>query len=217
MKRLLLSLSLLAFGLSAQAADYKQPNRYIQTQTWNWTGPYAGIQGSYILNSEVNHFVGTIQADGYSGGVFAGFNKQYGNFVIGAEAEWNWASMTGNQNIGPVNISHSLEAYGAIKGRLGLAYGPYMIYGHGGLAFAETNATISVGGFSTTANTNHQGFTYGAGLEAMFATNWTARVEYSLWDFDSASYGFPIVGPIGFATPADLKFQTIKAGVAYRF
>ena len=220
MKRLLLSISLLAFGLTAaQAADYPQKpsNRFVQEQSWNWTGPYAGLQGNYILNSEVNHFVGTIDATGYSGGVFVGYNRQYGNIVIGAEAEWNWASLKGDQTIGGVNINHSVDNYGAIKARLGYAFGPYLLYGHGGLAFAETEATIAAGGFSATANTNHKGYTYGAGLEAMFTNNWTLRVEYAIWDFGSADYGFYNGGPIGLSTPADLKFQTIKGGVSYRF
>ena len=67
-----------------------------------------------------------------------------------------------------------------------------------------------------TTNGNHRdGWTLGAGLEYMFAPNWSAKAEYQYYNFGSTRFAggpAPIVGQ---------RFRdddhTVKLGVNYRF
>ena len=63
---------------------------------------------------------------------------------------------------------------------------------------------------------NHKdGYTVGAGLEYMFAPNWSAKVEYQYYNFGSTTF---TGGP---AEIVGARFRddehTVKAGLNYRF
>jgi len=67
----------------------------------------------------------------------------------------------------------------------------------------------------TTDGNHRDGFTVGAGLEYMFAPNWSAKVEYQYYNFGDTTFTTgpaPIVG---------VRFRddehTVKAGLNYRF
>jgi opacity protein-like surface antigen len=57
--------------------------------------------------------------------------------------------------------------------------------------------------------TNELGWTAGAGVEAAFADNWTARVEYLFVDFQNAT-PFP-------STTVKLDENLIRLGLDYKF
>jgi outer membrane immunogenic protein len=61
----------------------------------------------------------------------------------------------------------------------------------------------------------HQdGFTVGAGLEYMFAQNWSAKIEYQYYDFGKTRFN---VAPLdAFGSVRDDE-HTVKAGLNYRF
>ena len=67
----------------------------------------------------------------------------------------------------------------------------------------------------TTDGTHKDGYTVGAGLEYMFAPNWSAKAEYQYYNFGSTTFTSgpaPIVG----ARFRDDE-HTVKVGVNYRF
>src|SRR5664279_5299245 len=66
------------------------------------------------------------------------------------------------------------------------------------------------GGFDGT-----NGFTGGAGLEYMFAQNWSAKVEYQYYDFGKTNFVTPAVLTAFGSTRNDE--HTVKAGINYRF
>jgi outer membrane immunogenic protein len=211
MKKLLIA-ALLLFPLSALAADKPQTIRYANPG-YDWSGFYVGLQGGYNFSGTTSHPFGSFDNDGWLGGIYGGVNRQYGNWVLGLEGEWNWSSIKGSQAIGPVGINHEVNSFGAATTRLGHAFGPYLLYGRGGVAIANPEATVA--GFNGDAN--HIGWTAGAGVEMMWNQAWSMRLSYDYFDFGSANYAFPIVGPIGVSVPADINFHTVRAGVAYRF
>jgi outer membrane immunogenic protein len=61
---------------------------------------------------------------------------------------------------------------------------------------------------------HRNGYTIGAGLEYMFAPNWSAKAEYQYYNFGDAHFtAGPLVGTGNFTTDD----HTIKAGLNYRF
>jgi outer membrane immunogenic protein len=67
----------------------------------------------------------------------------------------------------------------------------------------------------TTDGNDSTGYTVGAGLEYMFAQNWSAKVEYQYYDFGNTTFR---TGP---ADIVGVRFRddehTVKAGLNYRF
>lgn len=62
---------------------------------------------------------------------------------------------------------------------------------------------------------HRNGYTVGAGLEYMFAQNWSAKIEYQFYDFGSASFIAPAaLAPFGSFRTED---HVVKAGINYRF
>ena len=108
---------------------------------------------------------------------------------------------------------------GSVTGRLGYAWGPALLYGKGGFAWRDNNnfgvASPACRQLSPPMAVTEDGYTVGAGLEYMFAPNWSAKAEYQYYNFGSTTFTAgpaPIVG----ARFRDDE-HTVKVGVNYRF
>jgi outer membrane immunogenic protein len=116
-------------------------------------------------------------------------------------------------------VTANNDQLGSVTGRLGYAIGPALIYGKGGYAWRDNNnlaATVAGVPAAFTATGNHRdGYTVGAGLEYMFAPNWSAKVEYQYYNFGNTTF---TTGP---ADIVGARFRddehTVKAGLNYRF
>ena len=62
---------------------------------------------------------------------------------------------------------------------------------------------------------HHDGYTVGAGLEYMFAQNWSAKVEYQYYNFGNTNFVTPAV-LTAFGSNRNDE-HTVKVGVNYRF
>ena len=62
---------------------------------------------------------------------------------------------------------------------------------------------------------HHDGYTVGAGLEYMFAQNWSGKIEYQYYDFGKTNFVTPAVLTQFGSTRNDE--HTVKAGINYRF
>ncbi|MDO9060071.1 MAG: outer membrane beta-barrel protein, partial [Bradyrhizobium sp.] len=67
----------------------------------------------------------------------------------------------------------------------------------------------------TTNGGNRDGYTVGAGLEYMFAQNWSGKVEYQYYDFGKTSFVTP--APLPTFGSTHHEEHTVKAGLNYRF
>ena len=139
---------------------------------------------------------------------------------------------------------------GTVRERIGLLVTPtLLVYGTGGLAYGGVNASVAgsqryffeaaeavapfrVGaGFDGGSFSNTRvGWTAGGGLEWMFATNWSAKVEYLYYDMGSARFNAGVstitdtsIGGAGLiwanAVQAQARFNgnIVRAGVNYHF
>jgi outer membrane immunogenic protein len=224
MKRFLLgAAAIVAFAAPAFAADMpartytKAPDYTAPQVVYNWTGFYVGghVGGAFAGNNSL------LGSDGrFLGGVQGGFDYQFApNWVVGAEAQYSWLSSNNNGVAFPggVLVTAKNDQLGSVTGRLGYTWGPALLYGKGGYAWRDaSNIGVTVGGaavpFATDGN-RKDGFTVGAGLEYMFAPNWSAKAEYQYYNFGNTTFtGGPIAG-----TRFRDDEHTVKAGINYRF
>jgi outer membrane immunogenic protein len=143
------------------------------------------------------------------------------SWVVGIEAQYSWLGNSNNGVLFPggVLVTSNSDQLGSVTGRLGYTWGPALLYAKGGYAWKDRNdLNVSVGGLPvafTTDGNHRDGYTVGAGLEYMFAPNWSAKVEYQYYNFGDTTFTAgpaPIVG---------VRFRddehTVKAGLNYRF
>jgi outer membrane immunogenic protein len=143
------------------------------------------------------------------------------NVVLGVQAEYSW--LTDNNNgvmfpLGTVATSNSNEL-GSVTGRVGYSFGAALLYAKGGYAFKDgDHINVTSGGVSvpfTTDGGHRDGYTVGAGLEYMFAPNWSATIEYQYYNFGSGTFTSGPADIVGARFTDD--DHTVKAGINYRF
>jgi len=227
MKKLLLgAAACIAFAAPAFAADLpartytKAPAYTAPEVVYNWTGFYIGghIGGAFPGDNSLEGSNGR-----FLGGVQGGFDYQFAtNWVIGAEAQYSW--LTGNSGNGvlfPAGtlVTATTDQIGSVTGRLGYTWGPALLYAKGGYAWrGNDNVGVSLGGVPvafTTVGNHKDGYTVGAGLEYMFAPNWSVKGEYQYYNFGSTSFTGGPAEIIGARFRDDE--HTVKLGVNYRF
>jgi len=176
-------------------------------------------------------------------GGYAGYNWQIApSWVLGIEGDAAWADnskslpgIPGTWSAGApaaqIAVDGSSVKLGwdaAIRGRLGWLVAPsVMLFGAGGVAWQDVsvNANCSQTNFSpwcganrnTTFNTTKMGWTAGGGIEAKFARNWLARVEYRYSDFGRTDYLFFPATFDAVWMHHDLRTHIVSAGLAYQF
>jgi outer membrane immunogenic protein len=228
MKRILLgTAAMVAFAAPAFAADlpartYTKAPVYTPPEqaVYNWTGFYIGghLGGAFPGNA------GLESSDGrFFGGVQGGFDYQFApNWVIGAEAQYSW--LTGNSGAGvtfPAGtvVTGNTDQIGSATGRIGYTWGPALLYAKGGYAWRDNpNVGVSFAGspVAFTTDGNHRdGYTVGAGLEYMFAPNWSAKIEYQYYNFGNTTFTSGPAEIVGSRFHDDE--HTVKAGLNYRF
>lgn len=230
MKKILfgtVSLAVLAAAAGpALAADMpartytKAPPYTAPAVVYNWTGFYIGghVGGAFAGDNSI------VSSDArFLGGVQAGFDYQFApNWVLGAEAQYSWLGSNNNNGAifpgGTLVTANSADQIGSVTGRLGYTWGPALLYVKGGYAFSDNRETLLLAGVpqAFALNGDHKdGWTVGAGLEYMFAQNWSAKVEYQYYDFGRSNF----VTPVALAPFGDFRtdLHTVKVGLNYRF
>ncbi len=220
MKRLLLSsAALLGLAGTALAADLPEPAitevtpEVYGATVFNWTGPYVGATVGYGFGSADTRTGGRsrdIDLDGVLGGIYAGYNFQvHPNFLIGAEADFVFTGQSGDGRIAGSRISQDNTWMSTIRARVGGTFDRFLIYGTGGVAFADLETKVRGTGSKTE---NKVGWTIGAGIETAFTDNIVGRLEYQYVDFGSDTTNIR-----GTRVKSDFNDNIVRAGVAYKF
>jgi outer membrane immunogenic protein len=210
-----------AFAADLPARTYTKAPVYTPPQAvYNWTGFYIGghLGGAFAGDNSLEG--GNAR---FLGGVQGGFDYQFAsNWVLGVEAQYSW--LANNNNSGVVFPAGTLvtsnnNQLGSVAGRFGYTWGPTLLYAKGGYAFRDNNNIgASVGGVPvafTTDGNHRDGYTVGAGLEYMFAPNWSAKAEYQYYNFGTTTFTGGPADIVGARLRDDE--HTVKLGVNYRF
>jgi outer membrane immunogenic protein len=149
-----------------------------QTTLHDWSGPYIGLTAG--IASGVTHFDITGGTDttidvpvlGATGTLTLGVNGQNGAFVYGIAADGTLLTLKGSNSQPGQAIDTALDRLLALRGRLGLATGPLMVYATAGIAAGHETFTTDISVITPTLNQTPAiadgyvyGPTYGLGVE----------------------------------------------------
>lgn len=236
------AVGMLAFAGQAEAADIYAPPPPppafpVAAPAPLWSGFYGGahVGGAWAdlttedLNDYWNFGAGpgvqrTVQSpSSVFGGGTVGYNMQRAGVVFGLEADFGYMDLNRDQLLTSPGIidqtatSHiSTGFYGDVTGRLGWAWGPWLLYGKGGLAVLEatTNVRDPLFAYPATNDDTRIGWTAGGGLEYLWNPAWSVKVEYQYFDFGTASSSLNSAGTT-YSFNHDLDINTVKLGINY--
>ncbi len=190
---------------------------------YNWTGFYIGghVGGAVSSNEALSGLaIGNSHEGRLLGGVQAGADYQFANWLVGIEGQYSWLGSGNNSIIFPGGFVYANDrrALGSLTGRVGFTWGPALLYVKGGYAYSDNRETLTFGGLPigfAFDNGHRNGYTVGAGLEYMFVQNWSAKVEYQYYDFGSSRF----VAPAAFVPFGSFRNDehAVKVGLNYRF
>jgi outer membrane immunogenic protein len=176
-------------------------------------------------------------------GVEAGANWQWGHVVGGVEADIQSIRLSGGIQTGPnqfpgqpagqnftIASAASADWLFTGRGRLGLAWDNWLVYGTGGLAVTTLNAQFSFAdrfGASESGLINGNtrvGYAVGGGVEVELWSGFSVKAEYLYVNFNAVSVTstnlviFPAVPITGqpFTHSVDLKANIGRVGLNYR-
>lgn len=213
---------------------------------YNWHGFYAGGNIGYgwgTAEQSVSYpglvgfgiptsFGASNSMNGFLGGVQAGYNWRAGSFLLGPEIGIQFGSLsgsgTGATTIFPgatvdttVSADHKWNA--TVGGRLGyLVTERFLIFGEGGWAMAQinwrlTNSALGLPLTTSDVSKTSSGWYYGAGIEWMFAPNWSTSLTYRRLELDGYNTSTPFfIGSANLASN-NLTIDQVKLGVNYHF
>lgn len=222
-----------------------------------WEGMHIGVNGGGFFAPRSSEAIGwfppppylsttgipnsmSMKQSGVMGGAQIGYAKQWGGFVLGAEADYDMVGSKSTRTVvdptygGGVGYSfseaQSLRSLGTIRANVGFApTNDLLIYGTGGLAFGLAGLNSSLG-FGTGvaysgANTNMLvGYAVGGGVEYALDSQWSIGLQGLYYDLGKSTVvGTPnAIFPAGETSPetnstADFKGFTLRLTANYEF
>jgi outer membrane immunogenic protein len=199
---------------------------------FTWTGLYVGVNGGVAFQDENRRRGGRGGGRGGDdssilGGGQIGYNMQFGMFVAGVEADIqaidferiNPRLAGGRNNVNRNrNNEDEVDAFGTVRGRLGLAaFDRALIYATGGLAWKSDEGNN--GGNRNNGGSENIGFTVGGGVEYAFTNNLSLKVEGLYVDFSDNNDGNRNRGNrrVNFTGNDSREFGLVRAGLNFRF
>ena len=147
--------------------------------SYSWQGPYVGVNLGYQWSGINNN---PASPSGVAGGVQAGYNVQYGQFVFGGETDLQVSDA--DDTFAPWKFSNPW--FGTLRARAGFAMNNVLFYGTVGLAYGTLNMQEHADHVSESHTS--AGWAGGVGVEVALTGNWTARAEYLYVDLGGSSF-----------------------------
>jgi len=231
------SASALAADLGPYRPPSPEPDYYepIRDVPFVWRGFYAGVNAGYgwgddnsvtLAGPGSSGAFGAFEPQGWFGGGQIGYNAQFASLVLGLEADLQSSDISDSTSgFAPgsayfAQATTNIDWFSTLRGRVGYAAGPALLYATGGFAFAdvETSVTASNGVNSVSMSNDDikTGYTVGGGIEWAFAPSWSLKSEYLYVDLGDESLSSST--PAGTFTSDTLTdFHTVRLGLNYRF
>ncbi len=199
------------------------------------------VSDTPLLNYD---FGADISASGFFGGIQAGYNWQMDSIVLGIEGDISVSNVKGELELysdtadASVSGKSEVDWFGTARLRAGYtATSDLLVYLTGGLAWGSVTSSydfsnqgdlgpLGIGGVDDSTTNSHMGWTLGGGFEYAVTEHVSLKTEYlyvDLGDHDVMNRDLArLVGsPEGIRANLkinqDIAFQTIKAGINYRF
>lgn len=181
---------------------------------------------------------------GFTGGVQAGYNWQFGSMVFGIEGDINYRGRSSSNNwvadnVGGYGYDVAVRSgrgsnwFGTIRPRLGVAFDRTLVYVTGGLAYGGGSgaATITLDNgvdpvttYTSRRSGSNWGWTLGGGVEYAFNNALSLKAEYLYVDLDRGNNralfvtGADVLPDVAFRGGAgNDKFHVVRAGLNWKF
>jgi len=261
----MLALATSLMSISVAAADLDESHQLPHSK--RWAGPYVGIvigvgstefagktrvhhrDDGFFLPNEIDRINSTIgnRSSNHTffsrGGIKAGYNWQFANWVIGLEADWSDFRSEAKHSIGPTEyqccegLHYTLTQTAetdwllTLRPRIGFVVSDsLMVFATGGLAvtnvkagFDYTDTFVTTGARASQTETI-AGYVVGGGAEMLFGSHWALGIEYLYASFDAGSLDVNnvklsrVANGNGFSHETDdLSFHIGRIGLNYRF
>ena len=195
MSKSVFAAAVLALTLVSGAASAQQPiGRY-------WQGAYVGANLGYQWSGLSNN---SAKPSGVMGGGQAGYNWQFGQFVVGGETDFQFTDA--DDKFAAWKFSNPW--FGTLRARAGVTVANLLFYGTVGLAYG--NLKLENVGSQVTESHTSTGWTGGLGVEAALMGNWSARAEYLYVNLGDNN--FVLTG-----SSHSIDSNVIRVGVNYHF
>lgn len=235
MKALLLTMAMLVASAAASTASAASP------MPFSWTGFYVGGQFGGGFGRTSSSFSGFNAGDtapavspngtGAIVGAQLGYNRQFGFFLAGIEADIADAFIKGTaSSISPntfftVPTEQDINWFGTVRGRLGvIPTERLLVFASGGLAYGNvtvSSISLPVGGNCITsscgsgsASGTRTGPAAGGGFEYAWSNYTTFKAEYLYIGLGNLSVTYPITLAVSKATTTStFAANIVRAGI----
>lgn len=216
--------SIVRLGLNYRFADGGTQASYMPVKAAaprsSWNGGYLGVHGGYgwseldtVRTGAAGAGNASLKPDGGYGGMQGGYNWLFApNALIGIEVDSSYGEL---KDSGPMagavgTLNSKIEDLGTARLRLGYLMTPdTLLYATGGAAYAREKSSSTTG---VNTKVDHLGWTVGAGVEYMFAPQWSLKAEYLYADLGTFKDNDQLNAVV---TKSDLTINTVRVGVNY--
>lgn len=222
-------------ALAADLPSRKEVVAPVYVPIFTWTGFYIGLNAGVGWQDKSSVYVTTPSgaitsvstgnsSAGFIGGGQIGYNYQMGSWVLGVEADIQYADVGGKVNWGPYswwgNGGGNDQYFGTVRARIGYAIDHWLLYATGGFAYGGFNSNWAGGSSDTT------GWTVGGGVEYAFTQNWTVKLEGLYLNMNNNNQTLAFFNPPGGVLPAGTYTAVgqsskgagvVRVGVNYKF
>lgn len=198
--------SILVAGAAAAAdlPSFKAPPVYAPPPAFSWEGFHFGVNGGYGGGSVDSYstllappvvippvgFAASAQSSRSISGGIVGFQSGYlwqfsNNVVLGYESDIQWSGVRSSAQNGAfnfANVQNRLSWFATERVRAGYAFGRFLPYVTGGLAYGRVRATAAQAAgaavYQGYGSSTRAGFAVGAGAEYALTNNLSVKAEY---------------------------------------
>ncbi len=200
-----LAASFVVAGAMAQAQDY---DGFYMGGGLAWSKSDVGADepiSGYVMPDPV----------GFNGFAVAGYNRAYGNLIVGVEGDLSFGEIDGTSPCS--NPSWTCEAKiknsATLRGRVGTVAGGNFLFASLGYSAAKVEmATINSGGTVYPDSHTLFGWTVGVGAERPLQNGWNMRGEILYTDYNGTDFQTDISYP-----EMGASVTTLRVGVSRKF
>jgi outer membrane immunogenic protein len=210
MKKLALGfVAVASLANAVAAADLPAKAPPMTVAPFTWTGFYGGVHGGYGWSTSQG-----LDAKGGFGGGQIGYNYQTGSFVLGIEGDIAGSDISQTVNgtvMGiPFTTAFTNDTLASLRGRAGIAYNSWLLYGTVGGGWGHDKISGNLGGLPFSSNAWQSGWSAGGGVEWAVTPNWSTKFEYLHYGLGSANF-------FGTVPSGKVDIDTVKIGINYLF
>lgn len=206
-----------AFAADLYSAQPSSSAPAYSASSFDWSGFYAGVNLGYGWSEyELDDGVVAVtidDIDGILGGAQVGYNHDFGGFVLGAEADFQFSDINRSLATGLGSFDVGIESFGTVRARAGVAVDRFLPYLTGGIAWGNGSATVGIPGVGTfDEDETYVGYAIGAGVEYAVTDSVTVKGEYLYADFGSKDFSDGVT-----TLSTDLDAHVVRVGLNYKF